>query len=65
VRSLIWRGYHACKTIVLSFVSVNLVVVFFDRSFSLFKLGAAMTDISSAIDNNTRYSCIEVNGIFV
>lgn len=46
-------------------MSVNLVVVFFDSSFGLFKLGAVITDISSAIDNNTRYSCIKVNGIFV
>ena len=46
-------------------MSVNLVAVFFDGRFGLFKLNAVITDISSAIDNNTRYSCIKVNGIFV
>ena len=60
-----WRGCYAHKTVVPSFVSVNLVVVFFNSSFGLFKLGAVITDISSAIDNNTRHSCIKVNGIFV
>ena len=56
---------HARKTVILSFASVNLVAVFFDGSFGSFKLGAATTDISGAIDNSTRHSRIEVNGILV
>lgn len=31
---------HACKTIVLSFTSVDLIAILLDSSFGSFKLGA-------------------------